>query len=199
MLGPAHDPHLIKLCVGCDTIADLEEWIEETRLAYRRMGRAYEQTHTTRMFPKRIGEKPEAASLYWVIKSRIVCRQRLLEVRLQGRRGDRPLPPRAGAVVRPVRPRPMSPFQGWRYLAEADAPPDLSDLGAEPEMPEALRRELAGWGCCRVWRSPSSDMDGLDPSTTSVLSLRGNVGRSGLREREDGGRLHVTGSCNALP
>ncbi len=139
--------HLIKLCVGCDTIADLEEWIEETRLAHRRMGRKYEQTHTTRMFPKRIGEKPEGASLYWVIKSRIVCRQRLLEVRpFKDAEGISRCHLVLEPEVRPVRPRPMSPFQGWRYLAAADAPPDLSDLGAEPEMPEELRRELAGLG-----------------------------------------------------
>ncbi|HYI91749.1 MAG TPA: DUF1489 family protein, partial [Beijerinckiaceae bacterium] len=45
--------HLTKLCVGCDTIRDLEEWIEENRSHARRLGRAYEQTHTTRMMPKR--------------------------------------------------------------------------------------------------------------------------------------------------
>ncbi len=139
--------HLVKLCVGCDTIADLEEWIEETRLAHRRMGRVYEQTHTTRMFPKRIGENPEGASLYWVIKSRIVCRQRLMAVRpFKDADGIGRCHLVLEPVVRPVRPRPMSPFQGWRYLAAADAPPDLSDLGAEPEMPEELRRELAGLG-----------------------------------------------------
>ena len=45
--------HLIKLCVGCDSITDLEEWIEENRALHRRLGRDYEQTHTTRMVPKR--------------------------------------------------------------------------------------------------------------------------------------------------
>jgi hypothetical protein len=31
--------HLIKLCVGCDSITDLEEWIEENRALHRRLGR----------------------------------------------------------------------------------------------------------------------------------------------------------------
>jgi hypothetical protein len=48
--------------------------------------------------------------------------------------------------VHAVRPRPMKPFQGWRYLDDKDAPPDMADLGAKADMPEALRRELAGLG-----------------------------------------------------
>ena len=42
----------------------------------------------------------------------------------------------------PVLPRPYRPFQGWRYLAPKDAPPDLGGAGDVAEMPEALRREL---------------------------------------------------------
>jgi len=50
-------------------------------------------------------------------------------------------------LVVPVEPRPYRPFQGWRYLADKDAPPDLGDgaKGAE-DMPESLRRELAALG-----------------------------------------------------
>lgn len=139
--------HLIKLCVGCDTVGDLEDWIEESRISHRRMGRAYEQLHTTRMVPKRIGPAPEGASLYWVIKSRVLCRQSLLAIR--------PFTDPHGVgrchlvlepTVHPVRPRPMGPFQGWRYLKDDDTPPDMADLGAGAEMPEAMRAELAGLG-----------------------------------------------------
>jgi hypothetical protein len=139
--------NLIKLAVGCDTMQDLVDWIEETRLAYGRMGRKYEQLHTTRMFPRRIGEDPAGGSLYWVIKSRIQARQRMLAFRpfTDGEGISRchlVLEP----VVHPVRPRPMSPFQGWRYLDEKDAPPDMATLGADADMPEELKRELAGLG-----------------------------------------------------
>jgi hypothetical protein len=139
--------NLVKLCVGCSSIADLEEWIEETRLHFKRLGRSYQPTHTTRMMPKRIGAGKTEASLYWVMKSQIVCRQRLLEIRpvVDGEGINRcqlVLEP----VVHPVRPRPMKPFQGWRYLDKADAPPDLSALGANEDMPDDLRRELAGLG-----------------------------------------------------
>jgi hypothetical protein len=140
--------HLIKLCVGCDTIGDLEEWIEENRAHHRRLDRAYEQTHTTRMVPKRLDALVDGGSLYWVIRGQIACRQRLLCVRpfTDGDgigRCHLVLEP----VVVPVRPRPCRPFQGWRYLERNDAPPDLGraagDLAA---MPEALRRELADLG-----------------------------------------------------
>ncbi|MGL5736008.1 MAG: DUF1489 family protein, partial [Beijerinckiaceae bacterium] len=50
-------------------------------------------------------------------------------------------------VVIPVEPRPCRPFQGWRYLEEKDAPRDLGKgMAAVAEMPEDLRRELAGLG-----------------------------------------------------
>jgi hypothetical protein len=139
--------HLLKLAVGCDGIADLEEWIEETRLLFRRLGRPYEQLHTTRMVPRRLTPTNDT-SLYWVIKGQILCRQRLLEVRpfidAEGiGRCHLVIEP----VVHPISPRPMRPFQGWRYLAAKDAPRDLARLGDQAaDMPEQMRRELAGMG-----------------------------------------------------
>jgi hypothetical protein len=140
--------HLIKLAVGCDGIADLEEWIEETRLLFKRLGRPYEQLHTTRMNPRRLTALTLETSLYWVIKGQLLCRQRLMEIR--------PFTDSEGIgrchlvlepLVHPVRPRPMRPFQGWRYLTAKDAPPDLAGRGDQAaEMPEDLRRELAGMG-----------------------------------------------------
>ena len=139
---------LIKLCVGCDSISDLEEWIAENQAHFRRLGRPFEQTHTTRMVPKRMGELVPDGSLYWVIKGQISCRQTLLAVR--------PFTDASGIgrchlvlepEVIPVEPRPCRPFQGWRYLASKDAPRDLGrHSGDLAHMPEALRRELADLG-----------------------------------------------------
>ena len=47
--------------------------------------------------------------------------------------------------------RPVKAFQGWRYLAAADAPPDRPQGLAEAQegfeaMPAAMRRELAELG-----------------------------------------------------
>jgi hypothetical protein len=140
--------HLIKLCVGCDTIGDLEDWIAENEAHLRRLGRAYEQTHTTRMVPKRCEALLDGGSLYWVIKGQVACRQRLLCVR-PFTDGDGI--GRCHLVLEPVvilvQPRPCRPFQGWRYLEAGDVPRDLGRaFGDIAIMPEAMRRELAELG-----------------------------------------------------
>ena len=139
--------NLIKLAVGCSSIADLTDWIEETRLLFKRLGRPYEQMHTTRMLPRRIGAGATEGSLYWVIKSQVQCRQRMLEIRpFTDGEGISRCHLILEPVVHPVRSRPMKPFQGWRYLDDKDAPPDMASLGADADMPEALKKELAGLG-----------------------------------------------------
>jgi hypothetical protein len=140
--------HLLKLCVGCDSISDLEGWIGEQQAHYRRLGREYEQTHTTRMVPKRVAELLDGGSLYWVIKGQLACRQTLLDIR-PFKDGDGI--GRCRLILEPVlvhvQPRPFRPFQGWRYLAVKDAPHDIGrDSGDLSTMPEMLRRELADLG-----------------------------------------------------
>ncbi len=138
--------HLLKLCVGCDSVSDLEAWIRET-LKGKRKG-AREHVHTTRMTPKRASELLAGGSLYWVIRGEISCRQRLLALRAVV---DRDGVGRCACVLEPavvpVEPRPFRAFQGWRYLAAKDAPRDLDRAapGAR-DMPEALRRELRELG-----------------------------------------------------
>jgi len=140
--------HLIKLCVGCESITDLEEWIEENRAHHQRLGRDYEQTHTTRMVPKRVEELLDGGSLYWVIKGQVAARQTLLDVRpftdADGiGRCRLVLEPK----VIPVEPRPFRPFQGWRYLVHKDAPRDIDGKAGDlARMPEDMRRELAELG-----------------------------------------------------
>jgi len=41
--------HLIKLCVGCDSVADLEDWIKLKLKEKKRRGQKAEHIHTTRM------------------------------------------------------------------------------------------------------------------------------------------------------
>jgi hypothetical protein len=140
--------HLIKLCVGCDSITDLEEWIEENRAHHRRLGRDYEQTHTTRMVPKRLEELLDGGSLFWVIRGQVAARQALLDVRPFT---DADGIGRCRLVLEPkvlaVEPRPYRPFQGWRYLAAGDAPRDIDlKAGDLAGMPESMRRQLAELG-----------------------------------------------------
>jgi hypothetical protein len=147
--------HLIKLCVGCDSIRDLEDWIAQRLKARKGAGRkgAPERNHTTRMVPKRAAEilgngSADGGSLYWVIRGQIMCRERILDIRPFT---DKDGIGRCHIVLDckpvPVEPRPFRPFQGWRYLAAGDAPPDLDRTapGAR-DMPEDLRRELRNLG-----------------------------------------------------
>ena len=140
--------HLIKLCVGCDSVKDLEQWIRDKLKDRRKRGLSREHIHRTRMVPKRADELRDGGSLYWVIRGEVMCRQRLIDVRPFV---DKDGIGRCQLVLQPkltlVEPRPCRPFQGWRYLAAKDVPRDLDRVapGAR-NMPEALRRELRGLG-----------------------------------------------------
>jgi hypothetical protein len=141
--------HLLKLCVGVESIRDLEDWIEETRLHMKRLGRAYEQIHTTRMTPKRMDEILTGGSLYWVIKGQLCARQSITDLRpFKDADGIGRCRIVLEPQVVPVDPRPCRPFQGWRYFAAKDAPRDIPADAAEDlaAMPEELRRELAQLG-----------------------------------------------------
>lgn len=139
--------NLIKLCVGCDSVEDLEAWIAFRLDEKKRAGQAVEHFHTTRMVPKRADELTDGGSLYWVIKGQVQCRQRLTEIRpfTDGEgigRCHLVLDPK---VVR-TRWQPRRAFQGWRYLKASEAPADLPADADIAAMPGALRHELAELG-----------------------------------------------------
>lgn len=141
--------HLIKLCVGAESLRDLEEWIAERLAVKRAAGQPAEQTHRTRMVPKRIAELLDGGSLYWVIKGQVAARQTILDIRPFT---DDDGIGRCNIVLEPelvpVMPRPHRPFQGWRYLLDHEKPVDLTGRAgaAIAEMPEMLRRELRELG-----------------------------------------------------
>jgi hypothetical protein len=144
--APAMTLHLIKLCVGCESIEDLVEWIEEKLAEKRKAGLKPEQFHTTRMVPKQVAELLDGGSLYWVIKGSVQCRQRLLDVRPftddEGiGRCRLVLEPK----VVPTEWQSKRPFQGWRYFDPKDIPPDLRK-GRSKGLPPELAAELAGLG-----------------------------------------------------
>jgi hypothetical protein len=83
-----------------------------------------------------------------VIKGEIAARERLLAIEPFR---DKDGIARCRLVIEPklipVVPRPMRPFQGWRYLSPDDAPVDLGKRGdGMAEMPEPMRRELRDLG-----------------------------------------------------
>jgi hypothetical protein len=140
--------HLIKLCVGVDSIRDLKDRIAKRLAEKRRKRQKPEHIHTTRMVPTRADDLLDGGSLYWVIRGMIACRQRLIDIRpiidKEGiRRCRLVLEPKVVATL----PRPRGPFQGWRYLARKEAPPDLGKSGKGLlDLPEELRRELRELG-----------------------------------------------------
>lgn len=141
--------HLIKLCVGCDSIRDLEDWIEDKLKVPDGTGKAARRrNHTTRMAPKRAVEILGGGSLYWVIRGQIMCRERILDIRpFTGKDGIGRCHLVLDCKPVPVEPRPYRAFQGWRYLKPDDAPRDLDRAapGAR-DMPEELRRRLQSLG-----------------------------------------------------
>ena len=140
--------HMLKLCVGCDSVEDLEEWIAFRLDEKRRAGEPVEHWHTTRMVPTRAAEIVDGGSLYWVIKGSVQCRQRITDIRpFTDAEGIGRCHIVLDRVVVRTDWQPRRAFQGWRYLKPADAPADLGKAGAGlVSMPPKLRQELAELG-----------------------------------------------------
>jgi hypothetical protein len=140
--------HLLKLCVGCDAIEDLDEWIALRLKEARRAGRKPVHFHVTRMIPKRAEELVEGGSLYWVIRGNVQVRQRILGVEpFRDKEGIQ----RCRVVLEPktiaTEWQPRRAFQGWRYLKSEEAPRDLDNARAGlRQLPPELRRDLADLG-----------------------------------------------------
>ena len=140
--------HLLKLSVGCDSVTELKGWIAERMKTAKKKGLPQRHVHVTRMTPKRVDDLLAGGSLYWVIKGEIAAREKIIA--LEPFR-DKDGIGRCRLVMQPkviaVSPRPMRPFQGWRYFDQNDVPPDLGSAGAGvAALPEPLRRELRDLG-----------------------------------------------------
>jgi len=142
--------HLLKIAVG---VADIEELRRVRAKRIRQYGGSWVYT---RNHPRRAAEVLDGGSLYWVIRGQVRARQRVV-----GFRSERDDNGRAYCLIAvdpalvPTLQRPWRPFQGWRYLTAADAPPDLTaengspDLAAadaEQQVPERLVAELRALG-----------------------------------------------------
>ena len=139
--------HILKLCVGVETVDDLARWqAGRIRDQKKRGVKAPELIHVTRMMPKRKDDVLDGGSLYWVIKGQIAVRQKLLDIRAVTKNGT----PHCGLVYAPalvpVQRRAHRAFQGWRYLDPKDAPPDARGKKGGAGMPEALQAELVALG-----------------------------------------------------
>jgi hypothetical protein len=125
--------HMTRVAIGC---ADYGE-LEAIMAAHAQAG---ERHLTTRNRPRRADELI-GGYIYFIIRHTIVARAELL--RFDDREDGR-TDIVCSARLERVHPQPKRAHQGWRYLAEADAPravgDDASGIG---ELPPDLYRELA--------------------------------------------------------
>lgn len=140
--------HLIKLCVGVDSVEELKSHVAGRLADARARGAAAEQGHVTRVTPTRAAEILQGGSLYWVIRGHVQLRQRILRFDpVEGADGISRCRIVLEPVFNPTEWQPRRPFQGWRYLKADDAPRDLGEEGdGTGELPASLRRELAMLG-----------------------------------------------------
>jgi hypothetical protein len=146
VLAHAGPLHLLKMAVGIADIDDLRR-VRAARIKQHGGSWVY-----TRNRPRRAAEVLAGGSIYWVIRGQIQVRQLIT-----GLRGERDAKGRAYCQIE-VDPelvatlwRRWRPFQGWRYLAPADVPPDAPRGWQMPEaatgaMPEHLVAELRALG-----------------------------------------------------
>ncbi|MGC2409111.1 MAG: DUF1489 domain-containing protein [Methyloceanibacter sp.] len=136
--------HLIKLCVGVDTVQELKAWQAKRLKHLRHARKSAELCHRTLQTPRRREELLDGGSLYWVIKGVILVRQRVLDLRPDVKDDGIAC---CAIVLDPelmtTRAQARRAFQGWRYLSVADAPPDVRAVEDEDgEIPRAMRADL---------------------------------------------------------
>ena len=136
--------HLIKLCVGVDTVKELADWQTERLKRLKRAGKAPELRHRTLQTPRRRDKVLDGGSLYWVIKGFVLVRQRVLDLKPDVKDDGTAC---CGIVLDAelvmTRAHPRRAFQGWRYLEAADAPKDAEiAAAAEDELPRGMREDL---------------------------------------------------------
>ncbi len=140
--------HLVKLCVGTDTVEDLLHWQSGRSAERLAAGLDPRPRHITRMWPRRADELLRGGSLYWVIRGVIRVRQRIAALEaVTGEDGIRRCAIVFEPALIPTLPRPRGPFQGWRYFPASDAPPDIGTApGDDPDLPPGLREALTKFG-----------------------------------------------------
>ena len=124
---------MTKIAYRSGSLDNLRRWVEA----------GPEALMTTRYLPKR-HEEMIGGSLYWIIEHAIVARCEILGFE---QREDRRWTIRLAPRLILVHPRAKRAHQGWRYLEEKNAPPELADGEiASDAMPGRLVRELSKLG-----------------------------------------------------
>ena len=124
---------MTKVAYGAQSLEEVIGWFE---------ARGEVSRLTTRYLPKRHAEMI-GGSVFWILKHQLVARSEILG--FEDAEGGRVAIVISSTLVL-VRPRPRRAHQGWRYLAEEDAPADL-DAGEDNDvLPGHIAHELAKLG-----------------------------------------------------
>lgn len=140
--------HLLKTAAGLQEIDQLVERQRPNRMTWqgRKATFAY-----TRYMPKRAEEIIGGeGSIYWIMKNRILVRQRVLGFEMV----DDPEGTWCKIIVDPqlyqTLAKPKKAIQGWRYLEDADAPRDrgayIPGQGGADDPPSEMAEELKKLG-----------------------------------------------------
>ncbi len=125
--------NMTKIAFGAKSWGDLAGWyIDRAEIKL-----------TTRYLPRR-HEEMTGGSLYWILDHTLVARSEIIGFnKTEDGRWHIELEP----VLIRVHPKPKRAHQGWRYLAEEDAPQDLEPGQEAGEvMPGHLVRKLQALG-----------------------------------------------------
>jgi hypothetical protein len=140
--------NLLKTAAGLQEIEQLVDRQRPNRMTWEGRKATYAYT---RYMPKRAEEIIQSeGSIYWIMKNRILVRQRLLGFEMV----DDPQGTWCKIIVDPqlyqTLAQPKKAIQGWRYLEEKDAPRDkgayIPGQAAEDDPPPEMAEELKKLG-----------------------------------------------------
>ena len=137
--------HLIRTAPGCADIDSLISFQEALHIQFNGQLAVFEPTRKT---PKRADELLDGGSIYWIIKKRVQCRQKIIGFDsvqdADGKNWCRIfLDPKVIQTVSKSR----KPVQGWRYYKPEIAPDDIGEVfQLKNEMPKDLRESLRNLG-----------------------------------------------------
>lgn len=139
--------HLLKMCVGVGSVAELRARQAARLERLRAAGEPAVLRHVTRNTPRRAAEIAGRGSLYWAIKGGVRVRQRVVALEPAAGPGERPhCAILLDAELAETEYRRVRPFQGWRYLEARDAPADRAGSYAAAEPPPGMAAELRELG-----------------------------------------------------
>jgi hypothetical protein len=127
--------HMTKIAYGAASLEEVHTWFDKPDKEMRL---------TTRYLPKR-HEEMQGGSLYWIYDHALIGRSPILGFEQREDNGRWWI--RLERRLIPVEPRARRAHQGWRYLKDEDAPPDLGQGTMQGDvLPGTLVKELAKLG-----------------------------------------------------